>query len=89
MRTLLFVLTLISFLKTANRRPLLKHPPLINIKHQSRCKVDEESHCAGRELRRSRTASRLLPAEFTVEQTRTFAAEDDESRAPETFEVSH
>jgi hypothetical protein len=35
--------------------------------------VDEDSASVGsRELRRSRTASRILPAEFTVEDTKTY-----------------
>jgi len=52
-----------------------------------RCKVNEESRSAmGLELRRSKTASRILPAEFTVEETRTFTSEGDESRASEKFE---
>ena len=55
-----------------------------------RCKVEEDSRKAttGRELRRSRTASRILPAEFTVEEPRTFTSEEDENEASRKFEVS-
>ena len=55
---------------------------------RSRCKVDESKSAAGRELRRSKTASRILPAEFTVEEPRAFTSEEDESKAAEKFEAS-
>ena len=54
----------------------------------SRCKLDESKSAAGRELRRSKTASRILPAEFTVEEPRTFTSEEDDSKAAEKFEAS-
>lgn len=55
-----------------------------------RCKVEEDSRktTTGRELRRSRTASRILPAEFTVEEPRTFTSEEDETEGSRKVEVS-
>ena len=56
-----------------------------------RCKVEADSRnvvSTGRELRRSKTASRILPAEFTVEEPRTFTSEEDESEASGKFEAS-
>ena len=51
--------------------------------------MEEDSRKAmGRELRRSRTASRILPAEFTVEEPRTFTSEEDETEGSRKFEVS-
>ena len=56
-----------------------------------RCKVEADSRNVigtGRELRRSKTASRILPAEFTVEEPRTFTSEEDESKTSEKFKAS-
>ena len=56
-----------------------------------RCKLEADSSSVistGRELRRSKTASRILPAEFTVEEPRTFTSEEDESEASGKFEAS-
>ena len=49
---------------------------------------DSRKPATGRELRRSKTASRILPAEFTVEEPRTFTSEEDENEASRKFEVS-